>query len=153
MTNLRAGAPWAQFSTSGGAFRSDNDGIVRDVQEGSTIYFELIRAGCTPIEASSKTDLSATISAPALEVATTVSTERASNSGNKAPRKRRHPCCEARTRSGALCRAPGIGRGGRCKLHGGKSSGPKTPEGKERSLAAMQAGFEKYIEKYRAQEG
>ena len=45
--------------------------------------------------------------------------------------------CGAKTRTGKPCQAPGNGRGGRCKLHGGKSTGPKTQEGKARSLAAL----------------
>jgi hypothetical protein len=50
------------------------------------------------------------------------------------------PLCGAKTRSGKPCKAPGLGRGRRCKLHGGKSTGPKTPEGKTRSLAALRGG-------------
>jgi len=46
--------------------------------------------------------------------------------------------CGAKTRTGKPCQAPGNGRGGRCKLHGGKSTGPKTQEGQARSLAALQ---------------
>lgn len=45
--------------------------------------------------------------------------------------------CGAKSRNGTPCQAPGNGKGGRCKLHGGKSSGPKTQEGKARSLAAL----------------
>ena len=48
------------------------------------------------------------------------------------------PVCGAKTRTGKPCQAPGNGRGGRCKLHGGKSTGPKTQEGQARSLAALQ---------------
>ena len=33
------------------------------------------------------------------------------------------PRCGAKTRSGALCRQPGMKRNGRCRLHGGKSPG------------------------------
>lgn len=40
------------------------------------------------------------------------------------------PRCGARTRSGAPCQAAGIGRGNRCKNHGGMSTGARTPEGK-----------------------
>ncbi|MEY2149777.1 MAG: hypothetical protein EPN67_02805 [Pusillimonas sp.] len=39
--------------------------------------------------------------------------------------------CNARTKSGRPCRALKLG-GGRCKWHGGLSTGPRTPEGKAR---------------------
>ena len=43
------------------------------------------------------------------------------------------PRCGAHARStGKPCRAPGNGRGGRCKLHGGASTGPRTQEGIQR---------------------
>jgi hypothetical protein len=42
------------------------------------------------------------------------------------------PRCGARTRRGALCQCPAM-RNGRCRIHGGLSTGPKTPEGRERS--------------------
>jgi hypothetical protein len=41
--------------------------------------------------------------------------------------------CEAKTRSGRPCRNDGTNYGnGRCKFHGGASTGPVTPEGKKR---------------------
>lgn len=43
--------------------------------------------------------------------------------------------CGARTRRGTACRAPAM-KNGRCRLHGGKSTGPKTPEGLERMRQA-----------------
>jgi len=45
------------------------------------------------------------------------------------------PRCGARTRQGELCRQPAMPNG-RCRLHGGKSTGPRTPEGLERLRAA-----------------
>lgn len=42
--------------------------------------------------------------------------------------------CGARTRKGSPCRRKGNGRGGRCSNHGGLSTGPRTPEGRRRSL-------------------
>jgi hypothetical protein len=47
------------------------------------------------------------------------------------------PRCLAKTRKakGKLCRAPAMPNG-RCRLHGGKSTGPRTPEGLERSRKA-----------------
>ena len=41
------------------------------------------------------------------------------------------PRCGAKTRKGTPCRAPAM-RNGRCRLHGGKSTGPRTEEGIER---------------------
>ena len=37
--------------------------------------------------------------------------------------------CAARTRKGTLCQRPGNKINGRCKLHGGRSTGPLTDEG------------------------
>lgn len=44
--------------------------------------------------------------------------------------------CQARTRKGTPCQAP-AGWNGRCKLHGGLSSGPKTLEGKAKALSKL----------------
>ena len=38
------------------------------------------------------------------------------------------PRCGARTRAGTPCRAPAM-QNGKCRLHGGRSSGPKTAAG------------------------
>jgi hypothetical protein len=40
--------------------------------------------------------------------------------------------CGAKTRRGTNCEAPAIKGGRRCRLHGGLSTGPRTPEGRER---------------------
>ena len=40
------------------------------------------------------------------------------------------PLCGAKTRSGEPCKRRGNKRNGRCKLHGGKSTGAKTEQGK-----------------------
>ena len=62
----------------------------------------------------------------------------------------RFPPCGARTKSygGRPCQAPpvidrgtGQPRNGRCRLHGGLSTGPKTAQGKARTLAALCAGW------------
>ena len=45
------------------------------------------------------------------------------------------PRCGAKRRDGASCRQPAM-RNGRCRMHGGKSTGPRTPEGLERSRRA-----------------
>ena len=43
--------------------------------------------------------------------------------------------CQARTRSKGYCQAPAM-KNGRCRMHGGKSTGPRTLEGKEKIKAA-----------------
>ena len=45
------------------------------------------------------------------------------------------PRCGAKNRRGTPCQAPAM-RNGRCRLHGGKSTGPRTPEGLERMRKA-----------------
>jgi hypothetical protein len=61
--------------------------------------------------------------------------------------------CGAKTRRGTSCRMQSHfqdGRGGgHCRLHGGLSSGPKSPEGKARSLAAATAGRNAYWQRWR----
>ena len=54
------------------------------------------------------------------------------------------PRCGARTRTGQACQARAVWdrerdrpRNGRCRLHGGLSTGPKTPEGKARSFSSL----------------
>jgi hypothetical protein len=44
--------------------------------------------------------------------------------------------CGARTRSGEKCRQLGMVPSGRCRFHGGLSTGPRTPEGRERCRRA-----------------
>ena len=58
--------------------------------------------------------------------------------------KRYRPKCGAKTRVGHPCRAPVVWdkennqpKNGRCRMHGGLSTGPKTIEGKLRSLACL----------------
>jgi hypothetical protein len=46
------------------------------------------------------------------------------------------PRCGARTRAGVPCRGPAIKGKARCRMHGGRSTGPRTPEGRERSRRA-----------------
>jgi hypothetical protein len=43
--------------------------------------------------------------------------------------------CGALTRKRTRCQSAAM-RNGRCRMHGGKSTGPRTPEGKERSRMA-----------------
>ena len=48
---------------------------------------------------------------------------------------RSSPRCGARTRAGTPCRSPAMGNG-RCRLHGGLSTGPTSPEGLARLVRA-----------------
>ena len=43
--------------------------------------------------------------------------------------------CGAKTRSGAPCKNPAIAGKQRCRLHGGRSTGAKTPEGRAKLRA------------------
>ena len=49
------------------------------------------------------------------------------------PEELRGMTCGAQTRAGTPCQQKGIYRNGRCKLHGGLSTGPRTKRGKRRS--------------------
>ncbi len=53
---------------------------------------------------------------------------------NGNPRGNPHlaPRCGATTRSDTMCRAPAM-RNGRCRMHGGKSTGPRTAAGRARA--------------------
>ena len=44
--------------------------------------------------------------------------------------------CGAKTRRGSPCRRPANKRNGRCRLHGGRSTGPKSAEGRAKIAAA-----------------
>ena len=44
--------------------------------------------------------------------------------------------CEAQTRKGTPCQRPGNKINGRCKLHGGRSTGPRTQDGLTRLTAS-----------------
>jgi len=46
------------------------------------------------------------------------------------------PRCGARTRRGGTCQTPPVRGKKRCRMHGGLSTGPRTPEGLERSRRA-----------------
>ena len=46
------------------------------------------------------------------------------------------PRCGARNRRGTPCQGPAMRHKRRCRLHGGKSTGPRTPEGLKRSQMA-----------------
>jgi hypothetical protein len=51
--------------------------------------------------------------------------------GNPSGNPSRAPRCGARTRRGTRCECPAM-RNGRCRMHGGLSTGARTPEGLER---------------------
>ncbi len=55
------------------------------------------------------------------------------NNGGDFPPECRGMTCGARTRAGTPCKRRDLYRSGRCKLHGGLSSGPQTTKGKRRS--------------------
>jgi hypothetical protein len=46
------------------------------------------------------------------------------------------PRCGARTRQNQPCRAPAVRGRRRCRMHGGRSTGPRTPEGNALSARA-----------------
>ena len=58
--------------------------------------------------------------------------------------------CEALTRRGSLCKRPGNKKNGRCKFHGGYSSGPKTKDGMDR-LIVSKIKHERFIKEKRAE--
>jgi len=58
--------------------------------------------------------------------------------------------CGARTRAGTPCKRTDIHANGRCKYHGGMSTGARTEEGKER----QREGYRRWLEKkHRADTG
>ena len=56
------------------------------------------------------------------------------------PRTRTGAICGAANRQGKPCQCKLLLAGGRCKYHGGMSTGAKTTEGKRIALEALQAG-------------
>lgn len=57
------------------------------------------------------------------------------------PRTRSGKVCGARNRRGLPCQCKLLFRGGRCRFHGGLSTGPRTEEGRRRALLAMRTGW------------
>ena len=53
-----------------------------------------------------------------------------------AKRIREGKACGAKTRRGSMCVATGM-KNGRCKNHGGMSTGPRTPEGRAKALSCL----------------
>lgn len=68
-------------------------------------------------------------------------------------RKRLTKTCGAKNRRGLPCQCKLLLKGGKCKFHGGMSTGPKTPEGKARSLAALKEGYSRWLADCRALDG
>ena len=56
--------------------------------------------------------------------------------------------CGARTRAGTPCKRNDIYINGRCKLHGGLSTGPKTKKGKKRSSKNRQGKKKAFTEQH-----
>lgn len=52
----------------------------------------------------------------------------------------KHNRCNAKTRQGTPCQCQPVPGKRRCKFHGGLSTGPKTAEGRQRSLEALARG-------------
>nr|WP_305792587.1 MULTISPECIES: HGGxSTG domain-containing protein [unclassified Aliiroseovarius] len=52
--------------------------------------------------------------------------------------------CGASTRKGAPCKANALPGKARCRFHGGASTGPKTPEGRERIAEAQRQRWAKW---------
>jgi hypothetical protein len=59
------------------------------------------------------------------------------------------PRCGARTRAGCPCRSPAISGKQRCRMHGGRSTGPRTAEGRAR-IAAARTTHGRYGARWRA---
>jgi hypothetical protein len=88
---------------------------------------------------------------------------RVGNPATSGPSRRQ--CCDARVKNlfrigkngvrvspGLFCKGWAM-ENGRCWVHGGASTGPRTPEGKARVVAAMVEGRRKWVERRRAEGG
>ena len=64
---------------------------------------------------------------------------RTSGSGRPRGNPNLAPRCGAKTRAGLACQAPGMANG-RCRIHGGASTGPRTPKGLASLAAAHTTG-------------
>ena len=56
------------------------------------------------------------------------------------PRYLRGLSCGAIKKNGKTCGMTTLGANGRCKFHGGASTGPRTPEGRARALQNLKLG-------------
>ncbi|MGE3428875.1 MAG: HGGxSTG domain-containing protein [Hyphomicrobiaceae bacterium] len=59
-------------------------------------------------------------------------------------RSRPEQVCSDLTRAGTPCQAPVVKGRKRCRRHGGLSTGPRTPDEKERVRAARERGLAKW---------
>lgn len=62
------------------------------------------------------------------------------------PEECRGMTCGATTRAGTSCKRKDLYRSGRCRLHGGLSTGPKTLEGKRRSALNTGKTYEELLQ-------
>jgi len=60
---------------------------------------------------------------------------RSPRKADKPPAFLSSPRCGAKTRKGPPCKSPAMANG-RCRMHGGKSTGPKTAEGRAKCAQA-----------------
>ncbi|MDW7774507.1 MAG: HGGxSTG domain-containing protein [Desulfobulbaceae bacterium] len=58
---------------------------------------------------------------------------RTSSPGTRFPEELKWLICGAKTRKGTPCKQRSLYSNGRCRFHGGLSTGPRTPEGKRKS--------------------
>lgn len=56
------------------------------------------------------------------------------------PRYLRGLTCGARKKDGTRCRSTTLCANGRCKFHGGASTGPRSPEGRAKALENLKLG-------------
>jgi len=59
-------------------------------------------------------------------------------------RKKLKIICGAKNRKGLPCQCKLLLKGGKCKFHGGMSTGPRTEEGKKKSIEALRTGWLKW---------
>jgi hypothetical protein len=59
-------------------------------------------------------------------------------------RKKLRKICGAKNRKGLPCQCKLLLNGGKCKFHGGMSTGPRTEAGKKKSIEALRLGWLKW---------
>jgi hypothetical protein len=58
--------------------------------------------------------------------------------------------CGAKNRRGLPCHCKLLYRNGRCRFHGGLSTGPRTAAGLQRTVSALKAGYAAWMASKRA---